>query len=253
MSIRFLLPLFALSLAFFAGCKDTDTPDKPAFQLSLQSTYGGQPLETNKNYDYGTFPLRFTRFNLYLSDITLLKGTEEVKLSDVEFVNFTPDDATSNATKTVVLNYPAAVSAGTYTGIRVGFGVKPDFNAKKPADFAPNTPLYQESEYWPGWKSYIFSKVEGYAYPLGADSSVLDLTYHCGGDQCYKTFTFNHDIVVTDNGGGRATLDLDLKKLFTFNGQLFDVVATPSSMHGSSGVTLMETLMGNFGNAVVVQ
>ena len=253
MKLRIILPLLALSLAFFAGCKDDNSPAKPAFQLTFQSTYDGQSLETNKEYTYGTFPVTFTRFNLFLSDITLLKGTEEVKLSDVEFVNFTPDDATTNATKTVTINYPASVTAGTYTGIRVGFGVKPDLNAKKPANFAPGTPLYLESEYWPGWKSYIFSKVEGHAYPNGSGTDVLDLTYHCGGDQCYKSFTFSHDIVVTDNGGGQATVKLDLKKLFTFNGQLFDVVTTPSSMHGSSGVTLMETLMGNFGNAVDVQ
>ena len=255
MRIRLLLPIFALSALFLASCTDKggDSPNPTSVTLTFQPTYDGQALETNKEYNYGTFPVVFTRFNLYLSDITLLKGTEEFKLSDVEYVNFTPDNATTNVAAVVTRTYANAVQAGNYTGIRVGFGVKPDLNAKKPADFSPGTPLYQESEYWPGWKSYIFSKVEGYAYPGGSGTAVLDLTYHCGGDQCYKTFTFNHDIVVSENSGGKVTLNMDLKKLFTFNGQLFDVQTTPSSMHGSSGATLMETLMGNFGNAVEVQ
>ncbi len=252
MRIRLLFSIFALSALFLTSCKDETTPSPASFQLTFQPTYDGQALETNKEYNYGTFPVVFTRFNLYLSDIVLLKGTEEFKLSDIEYVNFTPDNATTNVAATVSRVYANALDAGTYTGIRLGFGVRPDLNAKKPADFSPGTPLYQESEYWPGWKSYIFSKIEGYAYPGGSGTAVLDLTYHCGGDQCYKSFTFSHDIVVTEDGG-KATLNMDLKKLFTFSGQLFDLETTPSSMHGSSGVTLMETLMGNFGNAVVVQ
>ncbi len=253
MKLRLLLSLFALSIGLLTGCKDHDPVPDADVQVTFKSSYDGQALETNKEYNYGSFPVVFTRFNLYLSDITLLKGTEEFKLSDVEYLNFTPDTATTQLAQTVVINYPAAVPAGTYTGIRVGFGVRPDLNAKKPADFAPNTPLYLESEYWPGWQSYIFSKIEGYAYPGGTGTAVLDLTYHCGGNQCYKVFTFNQDVVVTDNGGGRLTVDMDLKKLFTFDGQLFDVQTTPSSMHGSSGVGLMEELMGNFGHAVSVQ
>lgn len=253
MKLRLLLPLVALSIGLLAGCKDADNLDKADFQLSFQPRYDGQALETSKDYNYGSFPVQFSRFNLYLSDITLLKGTEEYKLSEVEFVDFTPADATTNLAKTVVFNYPAAVPPGTYTGIRLGFGLKPDLNAKKPADFQPGTPLYNEDNYWPGWQSYIFSKVEGYAYPNGPGTDVLDLTYHCGGNQCYKAFTFNHDVVVTDTDGGQLTVDLDLKKLFTFDGQLFDIQTTPSSMHGSNGVALMEVLMGNFGNAVGLQ
>ena len=253
MKFRLLLSLVVLSVGLLAGCKDTDSAPKSDFQLTFQSNYDGQALEKARDYTYGSFPVRFSRFNLYVSDLILLKGAEEVKLSDVEYLDFTPEDATTNVAKTVVLHYREAVPAGTYTGIRVGFGVKPDLNARKPADFQPGHPLYRESEYWPSWKSYIFSKIEGVGFPGGAGSTALDLTYHCGGNQCYKTFTFERDIAVTDNGGGRLTLAIDLKDLFTFDGQLFDIETTPTSSHGSGGVGLMEDLMGNFGNAVKLQ
>ncbi len=251
MNLRWLLPLVTLSIVLASGCKDKEAAPKSDVQLTFKATYDGQTLEKAKDYNYGSFPVRFSRFNLYISDITLLKGTTEVKLSDVEYLDFTPEDATTNVTKTVVINYPAAAAADTYTGIRLGFGVRPDLNAKTPADFQPGTPLYRESEYWPGWKSYIFSKIEGAGFLPGA-TTALDLTYHCGGDQCYKTFTFQRDIVVTKDGG-QLTVALDLKDLFTFNGQLFDIETTPSSTHGSNGVAIMETLMGNFGNAVKLQ
>ncbi len=253
MNVRSFFPFFALSIVLLAGgCKDVDTVPKSDVQLTFKSLYDGQTLETAKDYTYGTFPVRFSRFNVYISDITLLKGSEEVKLSEVEYLDFTPEDATTNVTKPVVIKYPNAALTGTYTGLRIGFGVKPDLNAKTPADFAPGHPLYRESEYWPGWKSYIFSKIEGAGFPNGAGTTALDLTYHCGGNQCYKTFTFQRDIVVADNSG-QVTVAIDLKDLFTFNGQLFDIETTPTSSHGSGGVGLMEDLMGNFGNAIELQ
>lgn len=254
MTFRVLLALVAVLALFSLGCEDSAGPDtapKSDVQLTFKPSYDGQALETGKEYNYGTFPVRFSLFNLYISDIILLKGQEEVKLSDVEFLEFTPDNATTTLAKTVVINYPDAAAAGTYTGIRLGFGVKPDLNARKPADFAPGHPLYLESEYWPGWQSYIFSKIEGTGFPNGAGSPALDLVYHCGGNQCYKTFSFNQDFVVTDNGA-QLNLVIDLKKLFTFNGQLFDIETTPSSSHGANGADLMVQLMGNFGNAVEV-
>lgn len=254
MTFRVLLALVAVLALFSLGCKDPAGPDtapKSDVQLTFTPTYDGQALDKDTDYNYGSFPVRFSLFNLYVSDLTLLKGTAEVKLSEVEFLNFTPDNATTTLAKTIVINYPDAVAAGTYTGIRLGFGVKPELNAKEPADFQPGHPLYLEDSYWPGWQSYIFSKIEGAGFPNGSGSPALDLVYHCGGNQCYKTFSFNQDFVVTDNGG-QLNLVIDLKKLFTFNGQLFDIEATPSSSHGSSGADLMEQLMGNFGNAVKV-
>lgn len=242
--------LSLLLLLVVSACKkdDVDEPAKPEFNVNFRATYDGQPIEKFKTYDYGGFKVRWTRFNLYLSDVILLKGSEEVKVADILFLNFTPDDATSNQTPTLVLTTDQ-VPAGDYTGIRLGFGVRPDLNAKKPSDYSPEHPLYLESEFWPGWQSYIFSKVEGGADPGNDGAFELDLVYHTGGNQCYKSFDFQH-VFSVDDKGGTANIDLDLKKLFTFDGQLFDVVATPSSSHGSSGVALMEQLQDNYDNAV---
>ncbi len=52
---------------------------------------------------------------------------------------------------------------------------------------------------------------------------------------------FNHAFTVNANGGN-MNIDLDLKNLFTFNGQLFDIIAVPTTSHGQSGVDLMEVL-----------
>ena len=41
-------------------------------------------------------------------------------------------------------------------------------------------------------------------------------------------------------------------KLLTFDGQLFDIVTTPTTSHGQSGVDLMEDLQDNFDNATVL-
>lgn len=249
---NYWLSALALLLLALSGCKD-DNPAEPLLPevtLTFNATYDGQHVEKFKAYDYSTFPVKWSRFNLYVSDIILLKGSEEVKFADVAFLDFTPDLSSSNQTETVVLR-STAIPVGDYTGIRIGFGVKPELNAKKPADFPPEHPLYLESEYWPGWFSYIFSKIEGSADTDNNGTIDLDLVYHNGGNPTYKVFDFNHPFSVTSNGGN-MNIDLDLKKLFTFNGQLFDIVAVPTTSHGQSGIDLMEQLQDNYDNAVEI-
>ncbi|MCC7507278.1 MAG: hypothetical protein IT259_18370 [Saprospiraceae bacterium] len=247
--------IFTLLLLAFAisGCKD-DTPDdpaNPAFNMNFHATYNGEHVVKFKAYDYDTMSVKWTRFNLYVSDSVLLKGSEEVPFSEIAYLNFTPDNASDNDSKTVNLR-STEIPAGDYTGIRIGFGVKPELNAKKPADYPTDHPLYNESEFWPGWSSYIFSKVEGSADTDKNGTNDLDLVYHTGGNQTYKVFTFNHPFTVGAEGGDMH-ISLDLKKLFTFDGQLFDIVAVPSSSHGQSGIDLMETLQDNYDNAVVFE
>lgn len=245
-----LFALLVLALGA-TGCKDdhNNDPQAPAFNLNFHATYNGAAIEKYKAYPYGAMQVRWTRFNLFVSDVTFLKGTEEVAHTEIAFLDFTPDNAAGNETKTVTLGAP--VPAGDYTGIRIGFGVKPTLNAKKPADYAPSHPLYNESEYWPGWSSYIFSKLEGGADTDGNNSFDLDLVFHCGGNQTYKVFEFNHPFTVGENGGS-MDIDLDVLNLLTFNGQLFDIVTTPTTSHGQSGVDLMEDLQDNFDNATVL-
>lgn len=245
---NYILPLLLLSAALFSGCDDEEpTVLQDNFTLTFKVSYDGQPLEKYKNYPYGDKTILFDKFNTFLSDITLLKGSEEVKLSDVEWVDFTPDLAPDD--KAVEVTFKYGVPDGEYTALKIGYGVRADLNAKSPADYATDHPLYRESEYWPGWQSYIFTKVQGKVDLDGDATPETNIFYHCGSDAVYNTATFTEHIHVV--GDGSLVVEFDLKKLFTFDGQLLDltVPTNQTTSHSATNIVLGQKVMNNFANA----
>lgn len=244
-----LLPLFALILN---ACQDkpVDIP-KADFTLTFKATYDGQPLEKYKRYDYETYKIMLSRFSTYLSDITLLNHDEELKLSDVEWVEFTPDLAPDNMAVEVPITY--SVPEGAYTGLKMGFGVRPDLNAKRPADFPAGHPLAREVEYWLGWGSYIFTKVEGQGDGNNDGLDDIFLLYHCGSSAVYRSFSFEHPITVEPGSG--QVIEIDVKKLFETNGQLLDLTVNSNQFtsNNPNDVTVATILMNNIGNATTLK
>lgn len=251
---KLLLNASLLAALFFAGCDGTTDPALPPasdFTLTFKAFYDGQPLEKYKNYDYATWKVQFSRFNTFLSDITLLKGNEAYKLSDIEWVDFTPDSAPNDLAVDVPIKF-TGVPDGDYTGIRIGYGVSPDLNAKQPGDFSSTHPLSRENEYWLGWASYIFNKIEGKADLNNSGAFGTSLVYHCGSDEVYRTYTFNTPIRVEE--GAAAAVEFDLKKLFTINGAWFDMTIPENQFTSNDigNVIVATVLMDNFDYATRV-
>lgn len=243
--------LLLFTAALFSGCKDQDPLQNSKFILTFRATYDDQLLEKFKNYPYGGKVVVFDKFNTYLSDISLLQGSEEIKLADVEWVDFTPDFAPDN--KTVEVTFEYTVPSGDYDGIKIGYGVKPALNAKTPADFAPEHPLYLENEYWLGWKSYIFTKIQGEVDLDGDGTAETNIFYHCGADTVYNAATFPRDIALSDDAS--LAVEFDLKKMFTFDGQLLDLTIpdNQATSHSPSNIALGYKMMHNFKNATVLK
>lgn len=248
-SFRLLLLFTAMLALCCAGCRDEDdnTP-KAKFTLTIKAQYDGQTLKKGQTYSFGDDQIRFEQFSTYLSDIALLKDGKETRISEIEWVEFTNTDA-QNQDATLTFTYDAPI--GAYTGLKIGYGVKPDLNKKRPSDFPVGHPLYQENEYWLGWKSYIFTKITGYATIDGVANN--DLTYHCGSDVVYNTAEFAQDVAV--DGASGLTLTFDLKKALTFDGALLDI-AKPENQktsHVATNVELGKKIMFNLKNATQLQ
>lgn len=251
---KFLFPTLFAALLVFAGCDGTKDITNPASDLTItfKAVYDGQPLEKYKTYPYDNYEVDFIRFNAFMANIVLLDGNKEVRLSDIEWVDFTPDLAPTNKALDVPITFKN-VPGGNYTGIRLGYGVPPALNAKQPKDFAFTHPLSRENEYWLGWGSYIFNKIEG-RVDLNSNG-VFDggLIYHCGSDAVYREYTFDLPIKVEPGAAG-LVVEFDLKKLFVINGTWLDLKIPYNHITSNdfNDVVIATILMDNFGNATSV-
>ncbi len=238
-----------------SGCDGTTDPVLPpssTFTIKFNAMYDGQPLEKYKNYDYATYQVQFSRFHAFMSNIALLNGSQETPLSEIAWVDFFPDLVSNNYAVTVPLAI-ANVPDGTYTGIRLGYGVPPALNALQPKDFVSTHPLSRENEYWLGWKSYIFNKIEGQVDLDKNGTFDGGLVYHCGSDAVYREYTFNLPIKVEP--GATLEVEFDLKKLFTINGTWLDLTNPYNHITSNdvNDVVVAKILMDNFGNATTVK
>ena len=246
--LTFLLSFFTLFV--LSSCGDQGTQDIGVnFDITFKATFDGMQLEKNKDYQLGSIPFFFEASRMYLSDITLLDGSKEILLSEVEYLDFTPSNATFATPKITFKNVPE----GEYTGIRIGYGVKPSLNAKRPSNFPAGHPLAVENDYWSGWNSYIFTTLDGKADSDNNGSKNLSLAYHCGSDAVYKTFEFAQPIHVHDGQPG-ARVTFDMKKFLTLpDGTFYDIVAHPATSNSASDVSVAQALMANFGRATTVE
>jgi hypothetical protein len=246
-NIARLLTLF--SLVFLFSCHEHEDNTGVDFDINFKATFDGVQLEKNKDYQFGNIPMFVEACRLYLSDITLLNGDKEIVLSEIEYLDFTPSNAVF-ATPTITFKN---VPEGEYTGIRLGYGVKPSLNAKKPSNFPAGHPLSIENDYWSGWKSYIFSTLDGKADPDNNGTKNLSLAYHCGSDAVYKTFEFAQTIHVHAGEVG-ARVTFDMKKFLTLaDGTLYDIAAHPATSNSASDVSVAQVLTANFGRATTVE
>jgi hypothetical protein len=246
-NIARLLTLF--SLAFLFSCHEHDENTGVDFDITFKATFDGAQLEKNKDYQFGSIPMFVEACRMYLSDITLLNGNDEIVISEIEYLDFTPTNAVF-ATPTITFKN---VPEGEYTGIRLGYGVKPSLNAKRPSNFPAGHPLAIENDYWSGWNSYIFSTLDGKADPDNNGSKNLSLAYHCGSDPVYKSFEFAHTIHVHAGEAG-AKVSFDMKKFLTLeDGTLYDIVTNPATSNSVGNVTVAQALTANFGRATTIE
>jgi len=251
--------LILVSLIFFAAsCEKNNKPLELVgdFDLSFKAKFGDEALIMNKEYIYnGVLPIVFSKFNFYISDLSLLKndcvsGQEE--LSEVELVDFSEININAeSAEKGFTLKFKN-VPKGDYVGVRMGIGVAPELNREDPSVFSASHPLGNPSQYWEGWKSYIFSKVEGRADTDDDGSLDLGFAYHMGGNTAFREVCLLKDMSLVEDELTMAYLALDLEKLFINNTDVFDIENTPGT-HTEEGLNTSVLLMDNFEEAFSIE
>jgi hypothetical protein len=239
------LGIALLSASFFA-CKEVDETNQ--YTLQFRPSYDGASIELQKPYPYESYEVKFSKFTLFISDLTLVREDDtEVLLSDVQFLDFSR--GTSAVMKPIAFNFE--VPRGKYKSLKFGYGVSPLLNAKGPSTYPANHPLnLAYGEFWDSWKSYIFMKIEGYAVENGNPD--IGLVYHCGSDAAYRNQTRS---IVIDLSEADVTTKfaIDLKNLFIVNGEAYDIRSDNTTSDNPNNVKVATDIMDRLDQAVIIE
>jgi len=222
-----LLALSLFAVLAFSCCKDDDvdccvTPVNGSLELNFatQTQNGNMILFQDFDLNDGT-QLNINKLQFYISDIRLLKGSEEVKIGEVELVTFETHSNPAVASMGESFNF-YDIPTGVYTGVKFGIGVDPDLNSNDPTYYnalGTDHILRRGIDYWSTWNSYIFAKIEGFFDrnengTAGGGEPEEEITYHTGTDELYREKTINIGIEILEGGSFSLPLIVDMDKVF---------------------------------------
>jgi len=188
---------------------------------------------------------------MYVSDVALLKGGEEVIIADVDYLKMTETFALES---TASEGYPysiAGIEDGDFDGIKFNIGLTPELNSTTPSDYPVSNPLGLTGDYWPTWNSYIFASIEG---RMNIDTSNPDyeqgLALHLGSDDAMRTISLNNSISLSNEQEKIISIQVELRNLFVSqDGEVYDIKATPAT-HSLSQIPQVIELSDNLKNSI---
>jgi len=218
------LAICALILTTVVACTDNDSTS--ALNVDFTLSYEDSPLVSFDEKDYPLdYKVFFTKYSLYISDITLTSPEGPVKLADVAFMDLLKDAVdVSSAEAGQRLSF-TEVPQRQYDGISFNIGVPADVNTTSPADYDPTTPLSNNSEYWAGWESYVFHKIEGQIDEDGDGETDTSVALHMGSDDAFRSIRVNVPIDISDDSE-TLKVDFDLLDVLALDGSYFDFKQT---------------------------
>ncbi len=222
-TLKYLSLVLCLGL-FMSSCGD-DPKGNGVLDLNYKLRFAGDPLVMLEPY---TLPnglrINFSRVSFYMTDVTLSGGDEQV-LNTVDYIDLTNSNATT-AKSNVGYTHSITAQEGQYSILAFLLGVNPVKNAMVPADFSSDNDLSLSQEYWPGWSSYVFIKVEGNIDLDNNGSFEQGMALHIGGDEALAELQITGDLSVVANSTKTIPITIDLYKMLALD-TVYDLEANP--------------------------
>jgi len=215
-----------------------DTSDLDVF---FKLEYGDTPLVMLDEYEYpGGQTIKFTRFSFYLSDISVSDGSESQLIKDVDFLNLTNSHSRPELASTGYRLNLEDISIKDPTDVSFNIGVDPDLNATIPADYSGDHPLAKPGEYWIGWSSYIFFKIEGIMDTTGDGDTDTNIALHIGSDAMLRPVRID-----MSESSEEIDININVKEIFENANGLYDITMDPQ-IHSLHQESQAEFLINNF-------
>lgn len=217
--------------------------------LNYKLEYEGEPLQMFNEYSYPETGenIRFKRFSFYISNVDL-EGETGLSVLDVKYVNLT-ETHYDETTAAEGFDVEIPNSAGKdFETINLSLGISESQNQTVPADYISSNDLSLSSEYWEGWESYVYFKIEGDIDKNsdGTFGSGESFALHLGTDLVRRNLEYD----VT--GRDKLNFTFEVKKIFENNGEVYDIFNYPK-LHTLSDENLaqMEILANNIVSSII--
>ena len=209
--------------------------------LNFKLLYEGEPLVMFEPLTYTTGErISFTRVSTYLSDITL----DNTLVKDVDFIRI--DEGHLDASDAAIgFSYILpGVPAGTYEKLSFRYGIRPEDNARRPADYPSGHPLAASGEYWVSWNSYIFVKFEGRIDTDGDGQEDQGFALHLGSDEAARIIESTANYTVTNGAMAPVEISIDLTNILGGNNSPYDLIEN-GQIHSLDQLPLIRLLADN--------
>ena len=225
-SSSFLFISALIGILSFIGCNE-DGADEVNVEINFTLTYDGNPIPSFQQVPYPLgYDVFFTKYSLFLSDIRLKTSEGNLELSEVEFLDLLTNVNTEDlATRGKNFIYQG-IPSGTYNGLSMNIGVPANINQTQPSEYDSSNPLSNNGEYWVGWSSYIFHKIEGKIDEDGDGEFEKGLALHIGSDQAFRQIDLDKNISI-DSENRIIKVVIDLKEALKIGDSHYDILARP--------------------------
>ncbi len=222
--------------------------DKSGFDMTVKLSYDESPLVMTQDYIYPDGrTIRFNRVSFFISDLSVSDGTESVQLIEAQHLNLTQshvDRESALAGYQVIsedVELPAIISAS------FNLGLTSEQNAQAPSDYPIDSDLSNSAEYWVGWESYVFAKIEGLIDLDDDGTPESTFALHLGSDEIMRTIEIG---TLNDSGDSyELNIDLDVEEIFNDGATTYDIVET-TNIHSLTQIAQANFLINNWERAL---
>lgn len=247
--MKYSLSSIAILVALLISSCSKD--DKLDISVAHKLIYNGEPLVMLTPYSYPDGrSIQFSRVSYYTSDVSVSDASDTETLSEVDMINFADSntDATNAATG-VIREYRDVSLGDDLSKFSFNIGLTAAQNATTPEDYNSSNPLSESGEYWGGWKSYVFAKIEGTIDLDNDGERESTFAFHIGSDAMMRQLTVTIDqLPAKTDDPLQITISTDLYKVFN-NGSIYDIDAR-TNIHSKDHLAEAKELIDNWTDAL---
>ena len=246
--MRVAVVLFCIGFICFS-CNESE--EEASLTITYKLTFGDDPLPSFSNVSYPAgYEVFFTKFSLFMSEIGLIGTAEDQSISDVDFIDLLTGIVDSDQALEGVSRRYSNIKVGEYSGLRFNVGLPAQTNLLKPSDFESDHPLSNTAEYWVGWSSYIFYKLEGKFDGDSDGEPETNIALHIGSNDAFRQIEITSPFEIRE-GDNQIEIVFDLQSILNLDQGYYEFEDLPQ-VHNLTQLPQALPILDNLSSGIVI-